>query len=232
MVTFKVLLDKRRYPFENNFISKYFLNFLIFCMIVAPSLKFQNILMLFTQLKERTLPVHQQTEKILINKLKNIKSIHDYIHILKIFLSFYDPLEKLIAAHVNTDIVKDYHHRKKTAYLIKDLQSLNSNISISYATNSQLPKIKSNLDAIGALYVLEGSTLGGIIIAAMLSKVLKLETGLSFFNCYGEQTHYMWQHFQVLVNNGDFNKQDKEIIIDSAVLTFETFKEFLTIHDR
>src|SRR6478672_11618369 len=188
--------------------------------------------MLFTQLKEKTSSIHQQAEKILVGKLKGIKTIEDYIHILNLFVRFYTPLENSISEFIDDDVLQDYNQRKKTTLLLQDLHHLNFRLPINYASENQQPAINNTLNAIGALYVLEGSTLGGIIIAEMLAKVLKLNSGLSFFNCYGVHTHQMWQHFKLQVENHHYNTAAQDVIIASAIETFERFKEFLMIDDR
>jgi len=61
-----------------------------------------------------------------------------------------------------------------------------------------LPEIKNTAQAFGALYVIEGSTLGGQIIKKMVQKQLCMEgnNGLSFFDGYREATSDMWQVFK------------------------------------
>ncbi len=49
--------------------------------------------------------------------------------------------------------------------------------------------------AFGALYVLEGSTIGGLIIKKMISEKLGSEEGMSFFEGYGKKTAERWKVF-------------------------------------
>ena len=65
-----------------------------------------------------------------------------------------------------------------------------------------LPQIDSCDQALGALYVLEGSTLGARVLAAQIEKQLGLHNGAgySFFLGYGFRTGSMWHEFSDLAN--------------------------------
>jgi heme oxygenase len=56
-------------------------------------------------------------------------------------------------------------------------------------------------EALGAMYVIEGSTLGGNVIAKQLSKTEGFDdVTFNFFGCYRENTGFMWKNFKVLDN--------------------------------
>jgi heme oxygenase len=64
-----------------------------------------------------------------------------------------------------------------------------------------MPEIKNLPSLLGAMYVMEGSTLGGQLIARQLQKTLQLSDGKgsAFFWGHGDQTGLMWKEFcQVL----------------------------------
>ncbi len=60
-----------------------------------------------------------------------------------------------------------------------------------------LPPLKGTAGVLGAMYVMEGSTLGGQLIGRHVERVLGLESGRgnSFFLGHGEETGAMWREF-------------------------------------
>ncbi len=76
--------------------------------------------------------------------------------------------------------------------------------------------------ALGCLYVLEGSTLGGQVVTRYLAGVPSMEdvTWFSFFSSYGAEVGPMWQEF------GEFltvhARGDDEAIVRAACETFTT----------
>ena len=78
------------------------------------------------------------------------------------------------------------------------------------------------------MYVLEGSTLGGQIITAMLKRQMEREsdTGLSFFLGYGEETPRMWERFKSYLNR-EFSVQQQGEILRAANETFNSFHNWV-----
>ena len=83
--------------------------------------------------------------------------------------------------------------------------------------------INDKFDALGAFYVLEGSTLGGAVIARTLKKnqhLSDIET-YNFYGCYGEEIGMRWKQFcQVLLNEGQ-STENQDKIVKSASNTFD-----------
>lgn len=177
-------------------------------------------------LKETTKNPHQQLEKIVIHKLKGIKATSDYIAILNFFYGFIRPLEEKIARVMDESLLPDYGQRRKSDTLLADLDYLQSDLERPVTSN--LPEITNTYQAIGALYVLEGSTLGGEIISKMLSDKLRLDTrdGLSYFVAYGDNNRSMWQKFQQMLDDILDAKAQAEVL-KAAEQTFIKFKNWL-----
>jgi heme oxygenase len=74
----------------------------------------------------------------------------------------------------------------------------------------------------GMLYVIEGSTLGGRVIAKNLKKTLNLsdEFGARFFSGYGSNTGQMWKNFLSALDDAQPALNYSQVI-DSADLTFK-----------
>jgi heme oxygenase len=152
---------------------------------------------LLEQLKTETLSNHQQLEKNLILRLKGMESNADYVKILQIFYGYFSALEVQINKYIGNTQLPDHAERRKTISLKNDLQTLQGQVP-AQASDADLPEIGSALQAFGALYVIEGSTLGGQIISKIISKQLAMDTnaGLSFFQSYGAETMPMWTIFK------------------------------------
>jgi heme oxygenase len=126
----------------------------------------------------------------------------------------------------------DLISRNKSHLLINDLNCLGHESYINYCLETQLPKIKTFGDALGSLYVLEGATLGGQIIAKNFGPKFNLSssTGLSFFTGYGELTGVKWAEFRNFANNKSMSQRTSEfdnIVIESAKDTFQKLTDWL-----
>jgi heme oxygenase len=180
---------------------------------------------LLEQLKSETLSNHQQLEKHLIVKLKGMQSPEDYINILQIFYAYFGALEDQINQFIGVDQLPDYAERRKTESIKNDILALNG-IVPEKATAVDLPEIGSLLQAFGALYVIEGSTLGGQVISKMISKQLALDddAGISFFKSYGEQTMAMWEKFKTVLEQHAASQYAADEITEAANETFGKFR--------
>ena len=179
--------------------------------------------MIADQIKKDTHTHHQALESIMVRQLKSMKSVADYTDILEIFYSYFGGLEQQIKAYLNKDLAID--QRRKAGDLAADIAHFGA-ITPDFATGKDLPQIQNHLQAIGALYVIEGSTLGGIHISKMITKQLELNDtkGLTFFNGYGDDTMNMWSQFKDYLNEQPSNEAEQAEIIAAANETFMKFK--------
>jgi len=117
----------------------------------------------------------------------------------------------------------EYPKRKKTDLIAKDLIALGLDPKDYQNTPLFNLPINDKYQALGAFYVLEGSTLGGAVIARTLKKnenLTDIDT-YHFYGCYGEEVGMRWKQFcQVLLNEGqETENQDK--MVKSASDTFD-----------
>lgn len=183
--------------------------------------------MLADQLKKDTLTNHQQLEKMLVGRMKAIRSTQDYINLLQVFYSYFGGLEQQIDHYITEQIMPDYADRRKSAALANDIESLGGQ-PIAKAGTDALPQINNILQAYAAMYVIEGSTLGGKIISKMMAQQLNITDGkgLSFFSGYGNDTEPMWETFKVALNEQAKTAADEAVVINTANETFSRFKEW------
>jgi len=181
------------------------------------------------ELRAVTATAHAASEKTFIMSLKRIRTEEDYTQLLNWLYGFYAPMEALIKHQLTENNFPGITKRSRAENIIADIQALGKkNRDPEFCTD--LPTIDSYEKALGALYVLEGSTLGGRIIAGMINRQLDTTKGLSFFNSYGAETENRWQSFRDFLNQPRSTRQ-REDIIAAAKDTFLAFKNFVDKHE-
>ena len=184
--------------------------------------------MLSNKLKEHTKVNHQILEKKLVLQLKAITDITGYALLLQQSYSFFGGLEAVMDKASLFSFLPDYKFRRKSAALANDLNALKEHLPV-IAEKIALPNIKNTWQAVGALYVIEGSVLGGTYIRDMIKKRLLLPglQAFSFFEGYGERTELMWQTFRQAIDKLIITKQQEAMIIDTANDTFIKFGKWI-----
>lgn len=123
--------------------------------------------------------------------------------------------------------------RRKLHLLRQDLQAL----GLAAATIDRLPICESfpppasEAEALGALYVIEGSTLGGQLIARRAIDLLGPDVPLAFLRPYGPAVGAMWRAFRMhLLDRVALQAED--IAIASARATFVQLSSWFQAHQR
>jgi heme oxygenase (biliverdin-IX-beta and delta-forming) len=174
---------------------------------------------------------HASLEKQLIGIIKGIHKHEQYIHLLSMFYGYYQALEYIMEQYLTQELIPDIGQRRKSAALLQDIRDLGGNNPAR--TEPGIPVINSYAGALGAAYVLEGSTLGGVIIAKMIRQQLpELPTGkgFSFFTCYGENASEMWKKFRTYLH-ALTRKEDQVITAETARQTFLKFKAWIDLYE-
>lgn len=179
------------------------------------------------RIREKTFEHHKEAEDVLMSILKKIRTREDYKKILQRFFGFFQPLQQQIRGYIHPEDLRDIDERRTAGLLLRDLQSLGS-ATETLPICHHLPRISNKAQAFGALYVLEGSMLGGRVIAKMLaagSSVNLMDDHLHFFNGYGEETGSRWKYFKEVLNG----QPHEEELIHAACETFTLFKNWLIL---
>ena len=187
--------------------------------------------MLSEILKTQTSVNHLLLEKKLISFMKTIRTEAEYARFLALFYGYFGALELSINKCLNASIIPDYENRRKTEALKIDLKILNQE-DLKLAASELLPVIENHLQSLGALYVIEGSTLGGKIISKMIKQQLKTEVmAFTFFTGYGDQSANMWNSFKHILNS--ITQPDQiGIIVESANVTFQKFSFWFDFYEQ
>ncbi|KAA2224276.1 biliverdin-producing heme oxygenase [Chryseobacterium sediminis] len=152
-------------------------------------------------LKQNTADYHDAAEKLfnsekIFNKTFTLEDYKKIIHTNYLMLlhsedKIFSSLSDKYAEKLQLD------ERKKLSLIEKDLKSL----SLENQEASHNLEFSNEHEALGAMYVIEGSTLGGNVIAKQLSKTEGFdEVTFNFFGCYQENTGPMWKNFKEVLD--------------------------------
>jgi heme oxygenase (biliverdin-IX-beta and delta-forming) len=147
---------------------------------------------LLERLKIETKPAHDRIEKAL-DVERRMVSRDAYKELLIRFHGFHSAWEEAAVA-----VVPDpefFRQRCKTALLAKDLKALgmkDEEVAALPRCHPLMP-LQAPAAALGSMYVVEGSTLGGAIIARNVERALGLtmDTGCAYFRSYGREVAFM-----------------------------------------
>lgn len=157
-----------------------------------------------------------------------ISTRSEYRDLLARFFGFYLPVEErlttlLCGEHERREILSglDYGARRKTDLLRRDLQALGMG-DTELATLPQcdkLPALDTLSHALGCLYVLEGSTLGGQLLARFFADTLSIDAsnGGAFFCSYGSEIGARWRAFGAVLTSWADVTQDGEPVTTNSV---------------
>jgi heme oxygenase len=112
----------------------------------------------------------------------------------------------------------DWSGRHRTALFAADLAALGA----VAAGRPELPDVPDTDTALGRLYVLEGSSLGGVFIDRHLATLPQLvDAGrLSAFSPYGQRTGAMWHAFRTVTRARVVEGGDADRLVGAARQTF------------
>ena len=180
--------------------------------------------MISDQIKSVTKSSHQALEKIIIQKIKSIHQPAEYVQLLALFYGFFHPVEALTGPFISPANYPALAGRRKSGWLVSDMK-LSTEETKHLSMAPDLPEISNVSGAFGALYVLEGSTLGGIHIARMIASQTPIpEDRFRFFRGYDDQTTARWTSFlEEMETFATNNPREQEVLIATAQATFRLF---------
>lgn len=180
--------------------------------------------MIMSRLKHATQHQHHEVEA-LMPVLDPALSRAAYAQILRQLFGVIQPLEAhLLTLPIPAALELDL--RLKAPLLTRDLKALAQDIASSPETAA--PPLRGVPEALGALYVLEGATLGGQVITRHLRWTLTVtpEWGGAYFHGYGPDTGQMWRAFGEAMNR-EVVPGDEPHVIAGARLAFQAFGDAL-----
>jgi len=123
-----------------------------------------------------------------------------------------------------------FQNRCKTRLLARDLEAL----GLAPEEIERLPQCHPLMPlpapeaVLGSMYVVEGSTLGGAIIAREVERRFgyTAQTGCAYFRSYGRDIAAMWKSFGAILLEASSPKTD-DVIVASAQKTFDVMHDWL-----
>ena len=182
---------------------------------------------LLSRLRTETRDQHDAIEQTLL-LMDDDLTLEAYRRRLGQFLGFYKPVEeRLLDGRSPLAPWLDVQARRKTPLLEADLTALGQDAA-RLPICTTLPPLVSAAACFGCLYVLEGATLGGVIISRHVGQKLGVSpaAGSAFFGGYGEQTGAMWQQFRTAITAFSRQSEAQDAVVASARATFEALQRW------
>jgi len=179
-------------------------------------------------LRAETAEKHKELESLMfVNEIMNNSlSTEAYKKLLTINYIIHQKLENKLANMLDADLAEklQMNDRLKLSSLEKDLQYWGIDNLTLPALNFELFVPEKNVaEVLGALYVLEGATLGGNVIKKHIlanPNFQGAEDGLNYYGVYGEELGSKWKTF-VSILNESVPEADYEACVNSANETFD-----------
>jgi len=154
-----------------------------------------------------------------------------YMRLIQAYYGFYLPIE---AALHDSHLIPDGFDpvlRVKTPTLLSDLNALglDQTAITGLPRCTHLPRFDTPAACLGALYVLEGATLGGQVLRREMARRLGVDAdnGGAFLNVYGAETGRRWKDFLDYLGRLPLDANAKQQAVDTARSTFSCFEQWL-----
>jgi heme oxygenase len=174
-------------------------------------------------LKYKTSDSHKKLESLSISAsiLSPDMKISDYLKYLSLMHDVHKNIEEAIFP-ILSGVIPDFDKRRKSHLIEQDFKFL-------YHNKTNLTPVFNNIDitepfALGILYVIEGSTLGGRFILKNISTVSGLDKGfgVSYFEGYGDKTGSYWKAFLNYLSEYEEEHNCGNNIIEGASYAFDS----------
>lgn len=184
---------------------------------------------LIEKLRRETAAAHDRIERDLDIEHR-LADVDRYRGLVERFYGFHLPWEAQASASLADD--RFFEERRKVGLLQKDLSALgHTDRSIARLPVCPFPpSTASRPETFGALYVMEGSTLGGAVIARLVGRRLGLSAGCGcdYFTAYGPRLGAMWTAFRERLEAVASPETD-DLVVAAANRTFDAMRRWMTM---
>ena len=168
--------------------------------------------MLSDTLKSETQSLHDKLERnpFMQKMEEGTFSTADYRILLELFYKLHHCLETQMMAFDELDMPM----RERKSHLVRDLLNLKCDTKIvgkNFGGDLEI-KIDTLSKAYGALYVLEGSRMGGLFLSKLIRTQLGEDIPLSYFEGFSEKTPQHVGTFKALLNEKSSILNTKECV--------------------
>lgn len=182
---------------------------------------------LLIDLRETTRPLHQALENTLDLTNPSLDRA-GYGEILQIFLSYMGPWETAVGEALPQHLQCWFAPRRRARKLRLDLHAIAIDPDCHPFGDAPEIFVPRNLaQALGSMYVFEGSTLGAQTFVSKLAlrMALDVDAGLDFFSGYREKTGSMWRDFRQTLQR-EVAVENFASAVGAACETFTTFRSW------
>lgn len=178
------------------------------------------------KLKAETRELHEQVERENLARFIMNHSIDLETYKILLIQNYlaYRTTEQEISTHL-PDLKLEKHLR-----LAHDLRGLE--VDPENLCTTENFKCNNKAEALGAAYVVEGSALGGMLIARNLKSCKKLELPDQEFFSGDKASLKDWQHFKKVLLDYDFSEAEQQAAVKKAKQTFIFFGNIFRSNSR
>ena len=154
--------------------------------------------MILDRLRDETRDLHERVERRL-PLLDPGVTLAAYRETLAALHALHAPLERRLARVPGLDrCLPDLARRWRAPRLAADLRALGAGPSLVAVESPYVPAVDDVPTALGALYVLEGATLGGRLVARHVTSALPVtaDDGCGYFASHGVHVGAAWHAFR------------------------------------
>jgi heme oxygenase len=153
-------------------------------------------------------------------------SVEEYVACLRRLHGVVAAWEEYAAEHAPAWLSSVVGGRRRLGLLEDDLAWFG--VRVGEDVLPSMPVMRGDGGFVGAMYVMEGSTLGGQLIARHLVRVLGLEDGHgnAYFRGHGERTGAMWKEFCQVVRT-QVADEETDGAIEGAKAMFGIFGDWM-----
>ncbi len=187
---------------------------------------------LHARLRTATGPAHQALEDSLDWRAR-VATLPGYRTLLARLHGFHAAWEPVIGAELADDAF--LAPRRRLALLAADLQHLGLSpdavaaLPLPVLSDRERPVLRGPAAATGALYVLEGSTLGGKVIGRHIADLHGLSgAGLAYYRAHGPAAGSMWAALRARLEIFADDPAAEAVLTGAAVATFAAMRTWLS----
>ena len=96
-------------------------------------------------------------------------------------------------------------------------------VALKTAERLRLRSVEQPISLLGCLYVLEGSTLGAMVLRPLYARAFLLtgDEGLSYLYSYGTAVHARWERYKKRMDQLELSEEEREKVIEGANELFD-----------
>ena len=182
------------------------------------------------QLRQETLPDHNLAEQS-VPLMDESLSRNTYISCLRKLHGMVASWEEWAAPNAPSWIQPLLAPRRRGHFLSLDLRWFGA--EDPGEARPTLPEMSDSTSLLGAMYVMEGSTLGGQLIARHVERVLGLSAGQgdAYFRGHNEQTGRLWKEFCTMLQ-AKVPDSETDAVIAGAKAMFRVFGSWMRVDPK